>query len=141
MWGVSTMLAGRSILAAIFATCAVGCAANHESTPAQSESASATALAPAASPAPQPTAHVAAEAIKAAVPEVVSLIAITEDNDANDMIGRVNGYVAATVLLDSRLTGDCDVDKPGIVCGAGIEQWPDEQAARGRAEYIKSMLS
>jgi hypothetical protein len=45
------------------------------------------------------------------------------------------------VLVDSRITEGCEVDKPGIVCGAGIEQWPDEAAAQQRGEYIKTMLS
>jgi serine/threonine-protein kinase len=88
-----------------------------------------------------PTAQSAAEAIRAAIPEVTSLIAITEDNDANNMIGRMNGYVAATVLVDSRITEGCEIGKPGIACGAGIEQWPDEAAAQRRADYIKAILS
>jgi serine/threonine-protein kinase len=87
------------------------------------------------------TAQQAAETIKAAVPEVTSLITITEDNDQNNMIGRTSGYVAATVLVDSRITEGCDTGKPGIVCGAGVEQWPDEAAAQRRADYIKTMLS
>jgi hypothetical protein len=57
------------------------------------------------------------------------------------MIGRVNGYIAATVLVDSRITEGCEVAKPGIACGAGIEQWPDDAAAQKRAEYIKTILS
>lgn len=88
-----------------------------------------------------PTAKAAAEKIKDAVPEVSGLITITEDNDANNMIGRVNGYVAATVLVDSRITEGCDNEKPGIACGAGVEQWPTEAAAEQRAEYIKTLLS
>jgi serine/threonine protein kinase, bacterial len=87
------------------------------------------------------TAQQAAETIKAAVPEVTSLITITEDNDQNNMIGRTSGYVAATVLVDSRITEGCDTGKPVIVCGAGVEQWPDEAAAQRRADYIKTMLS
>ena len=82
----------------------------------------------------------AAEAIRAAIPEVTSLIAITEDNDANNMIGRPNGYVAATVLVDSRTEG-CEIGKPGIECGARVEQWPDQAAAQRRADYIKAMQS
>jgi serine/threonine-protein kinase len=87
------------------------------------------------------TAQSAAEAIRAAVPEVSNLIAITEHNDANNLIGRVNGYVAATVLVDSRITEGCEIAKPGIACGAGVEQWPDEAAARKRADYVKTVLS
>jgi hypothetical protein len=39
--------------------------------------------------------------IKAAIPEV-SLVTITGDNDANNMVGRTTGYVAAAVIVDSR---------------------------------------
>ncbi|WP_142271610.1 hypothetical protein [Mycobacterium sp. AT1] len=125
-------------LLAVIVACAVGCSASNGGTTAvQTESA-----APAATTAlaESPTAQSAAETIKVAVQEVSSLIAITEDNDANDIIGRVNGYVAATVLVDSRITGGCEVAKPGIACGAGVEQWPDEAAAQKRAEYIKTIL-
>jgi hypothetical protein len=87
------------------------------------------------------TAQSEAERVMSAVPDVVRLFTITEDNDANNIIGRVNGYVAATVLIDSRITEGCDVAKPGIACGAGIEQWPDEAATQQRANYIKTLLS
>ncbi len=32
-------------------------------------------------------------------------------------------------------------NKPGIVCGAGVEQWPDAAAAQQRADYLKAVLS
>jgi hypothetical protein len=83
----------------------------------------------------------AAEAIRAAVPEVTSLIAITEDNEANHLLGRPNGYVAATVLVDSRITEGCEIGKPGVECGARVEQWPDQAAAQRRADYIQTMIS
>lgn len=98
------------------------------------------AAAPDSSSSPE-AAQSAAAAIRAAIPEVISLIAITEDNDANNMIGRPNGYVAATVLVDSRITAGCDIGKPGIECGARVEQWPDQAAAQRRADYIKAMQS
>jgi hypothetical protein len=44
--------------------------------------------------------------------------AITEDNDANNIIGRVNGYVAATVLVDSRITEGCEVAIQGNSSGS-----------------------
>jgi hypothetical protein len=43
------------------------------------------------SSAPPPTAQSAAEAIKAAIPEITALVPVTESNDANNMIGRSNG--------------------------------------------------
>jgi hypothetical protein len=133
------MSARKAFLLAVILPCAVACGANNGGTAAvQTESATTAASTVRAEP---PSAQSAAETIKVAVPEVSSLIAITEDNDANDIIGRVNGYVAATVLVDSRITEGCEVAKPGIACGAGIEQWPDEAAAQKRAEYIKTILS
>jgi len=66
---------------------------------------------------------------KAAIPEV-SLITITGDNDANNMIGRNTGYVAATVIVDPHAGEECDQKKPSIVCGAGVEQSPDAAAAQ-----------
>jgi hypothetical protein len=45
-------------------------------------------------------------------------------------VGRTTGYVAATVIDDPRAGEECDQSKPGIVCGAGVEQWPDAAAAQ-----------
>lgn len=83
------------------------------------------------------TAESVAEAIGASIPEVTEVIEITEDNDPNNLIGRPNGYVAASVLVDSRLPRCTD---PGTDCGATIEQWPDEAAAQKRSDYIQAML-
>jgi hypothetical protein len=128
-------------------------APNAASAPPTTATVSPAAAPPSAVPAPTPppgatpassspaTAQSAAEAIRAAVPEVTSLIAITEDNDANNMIGRPNGYVAATVLVDSRITVGCEIGKPGVDCGARVEQWPDQAAAQKRADYIKTLQS
>jgi serine/threonine protein kinase, bacterial len=131
------MIAVRSVGIALPMACTVGCG-SHDTNAAPAES---TPAASADTPVSAPTPHDAAQNIKAAVPEVTSLIEITEDNDANNMIGRVNGYVAATVLVDSRITEGCELDTPGIACGAGIEQWPDGAAAQQRATYIKTLLS
>ena len=69
------------------------------------------------------TAQTAAERVKAAIP-AVSLVTITGDNDANNMIGPTSGYVAATVIVDPRAGGECDQTKPGIVCGAESNSGP-----------------
>jgi serine/threonine protein kinase, bacterial len=84
-----------------------------------------------------PTAQNAAESIRAAIPEVTDTIALTADNDANNLIGRPNGYAAATVLVDSR--AQCPTDGPGVDCGATIEQWPSAEAAQRRADYIQAI--
>jgi hypothetical protein len=57
------------------------------------------------------------------------------------MIGRTSRYVAATAIVDPRAGGECDHAKPGIICGAGVEQWPDAAAAQQRADYLKTVPS
>ena len=84
------------------------------------------------------TPHSAAERIKSAVPEVREIVAVTEDNDPNNLIGRPNGYSAAAILMDSRV--ECSPpDSLGVDCGATIEQWHDQAAAQKRADYIQEM--
>jgi len=80
----------------------------------------------------------AAASIRAAVPEVTELVGLTADNDTNHLIGRPNGSVAATVLVDSRLP-PCSTSEPGVDCDATVEQWPDIEAAQSRADYIQKM--
>lgn len=82
------------------------------------------------------SAHAAAEAIKAKVPEVTEIIDYTPESDSNGLLGRPNGYIAATVLVDSR--AGC-LGGPGVDCGAVIEQFPDESGARRRADYIQAI--
>jgi serine/threonine-protein kinase len=96
---------------------------------------------PARADALTPTAQSAAESIRAAIPQVTELIEITEDNDPNHLIGRPNGYVAASVLVDSRLPGCTSTSTNlGDDCGAVIEQWPDQAAAQRRDDYVQSIL-
>lgn len=129
----------KLICLAVVAACVVACAPSHHDNTGSSASAT-TTKALAAEPGGEMTAQTAAERIKAAIPEV-SLVTITGDNDANNMIGRSTGYVAATVIVDPRTGEECDQTKPGIVCGAGIEQWPDDRAVQQRADYLKAVLS
>lgn len=129
----------RPLCFAVAVASLVACSSS-PSGPSGGISAAATTTAEAPLPVKQLTAQTAAEKVKAAVPEV-SLITITGDNDANNMIGRSTGYVAATVIVDPRAGEGCDRQKPGIVCGAGVEQWPDAAAAQQRADYLESVLS
>lgn len=92
---------------------------------------------PARADALTPTAQSAAESIRAAIPEVTETVALTEDNDDNKLLGRPNGYEAATVLIDSR--AQCLPGGPGVDCGATIEQWPNAEAAQRRADYIQAI--
>jgi serine/threonine protein kinase, bacterial len=137
---VTSLTGLKPICLAVVATCAAACGAisNNGAGPGAPASPPTATASPAGSAA---TAQQTAEAIKAAVPEVTSLIAITEDNDRNNLIGRTNGYVAATVAVDSRIAEGCDSAKPGIKCGATIEQWPGTAAAKSRADYLKAVES
>ena len=90
-------------------------------------------------PAVDRTAQDAAEAIKAAIPEITQLVALTEATDDNNLLGRPNGYSAAVVLIDPRSKGFCEPARPGADCGATVEQWPDQAAAQARADYIQTI--
>jgi len=83
--------------------------------------------------------EVSAESVTALIAAAVDVttVPITEDNDPNDLLGRPNGYVAAIVIKDSRLA-DCG-DDLGVDCGATVEEWPDAEAAKARADYIASL--
>lgn len=130
------MLVFKLTLAATLVLC-VACGAP-EQKQSNSSGASATGTtAVEAVQAPPATAQSVAESIKATIPEVAELIEITEDNDPNDLIGRPHGYVAASILVDSRLPRCTDL---GTDCGVMIEQWPDQATAQKRSDYIQSML-
>lgn len=81
-------------------------------------------------PGPDPVAAIEA------VPSVSKSVELTESTDPNDMLGRPNGYEAATVFYDKRAT----CDEPGAECGATLETWPDSSAAKRRSEYILEIL-
>lgn len=115
----------------------VACSAPEQKRP-KSAGVSAASSATAERVQPQPaTAQGVAESIRATIPEATEFIEITEDNDPNNLIGRPNGYVAANVLVDSRLPRCTDL---GADCGVMIEQWPDQAAAQNRSDYIQSTL-
>ena len=85
------------------------------------------------------TAQSAALVLRSKIPTVAALVQLDEDNDPNDLIGRPNGYTAATVIFDSRVS--CDGEEPGVDCGATIEQWASKEDAEKRAEYIQDLQS
>ena len=60
------------------------------------------------------------------VPSVSKSVDLTESSDPNDMLGRPNGYKAATVFYDKR----ANCDELGVECGATLEIWPDSSAAK-----------
>lgn len=135
---MSKILAGT--IAAVTIALLAGCTAT--SAEGQGTSAKPIALETATStPTPTPTpepvtgASVAAK-IRAGVPTVTKTLQITEDNDANKLIGRPNGYTDAVVLYDS--AGACD-GEPGVACGATIEVWKTAKAAEARKTYIQGI--
>ncbi|WP_207021434.1 hypothetical protein [Phycicoccus sp. DTK01] len=69
-------------------------------------------------------------------PSTTKIVEVTEDNDPNDLIGRPNGYDSAAVIYDSNAT----CTDLGVECGATVEVWPDEAAAKSRSDYIQSIL-
>lgn len=93
-------------------------------------------LAACSSSTPNATAQDAATKVQTSVSDVTKLVTITADNDPNNLIGRPNGYTAATVLYDGRAS----CEKPSTDCGATIEQWPNQKDAQARADYIQGIL-
>jgi hypothetical protein len=86
-----------------------------------------------------PTAQSAALVLQSEIPDVTELVKLDEDNDPNDLIGRPNGYTAATVMFDSRVS--CEGNEPGVDCGATIEEWPSQEDAEQRSQYIQDLQS
>ncbi len=84
------------------------------------------------------TANTVAASIADAVPQTSTVVDLTEDTDTNNLLGRPNGYQAATVIVDSRAA--CEPDGPGVACGAVIEQFSNAAAAQRRSDYIQRVL-
>ncbi|MFT4086555.1 MAG: hypothetical protein QM658_05275 [Gordonia sp. (in: high G+C Gram-positive bacteria)] len=123
----------RAAAALALAACAAvstGCGASSTTTASQGASA--------ASSVGETAAQKSAEQIKRAVRDVVELRPVTSESDPNRILGKPNGYVAVTVLVDSRV--HCSGSELGVDCGAVVEQWPDHRSAKERAEYVTSAL-
>lgn len=88
-----------------------------------------------ARPSPHPTRAITAESTAAAIGYAVStvtgLVTLTVRNDPQHLLGRPDGYVAAIVVFDERVT--CET--VGVSCGAEIEQWPNPVAAQRRSAF------
>lgn len=127
----SPVIAGLALAALL-----VGCSDNDGDEAAEPTAGTTSNGAPGASEA---EATVSAESVAARIAAAVDVTAvpITEDNDPNDLLGRPNGYIAATVLKDSRLA-DCG-DDLGVDCGATVEEWPDAEAVKVRADFIAGL--
>jgi len=70
------------------------------------------------------------------VPSVSKSVELTESTDPNDMLGRPNGYTAATVFYDKRAS----CDEPGGRVWSDSGDLPDSQGAKRRSEYILEIL-
>jgi hypothetical protein len=113
--------------------------------PSVSPSASPTA------PAPKPSAPLSAtsddpqkvaQSLKAQIAKIGKIVKITEDNDANDLIGRPGQYDAATFMQDTRLpcSAKDNYDELSIDCGAKVERWASTKDAKARAADIQQKL-
>lgn len=111
-----------------------------QASPAASSSASSAPSTTAAgeSPVPRPSAPPVATDVAGSIkqPSTTKVVVITEDNDPNNLIGRPNGYLTAAVIYDSNAT----CSDLGVECGATVEVWSDEAAAKARSDYIQGIL-
>ena len=69
--------------------------------------------------------------LKSQIAQIGKIVKITEDNDANNLIGRPGQYDAATFMQDTRLpcTAKDQYDELSIDCGAKIERWASNKDA------------
>lgn len=83
-----------------------------------------------------------AESLKLQIGKIGKIVRITEDNDANDLIGRPGQYDAATFIQDTRLpcTAKDNYDDLSIDCGAKVERWASTKDAKARAADIQEKL-
>lgn len=134
-------ITGAALIVVALASCSSAGAQGTSAAQAPLEPSSspmAVAAAPSAPPAASSrSAQGAALAIKAKVGSATKVVALTETTDGNHLLGRPNGYSAASVIYDSGAT--CP-GSPGASCGAMVEQWPTQADAQARSAYIQSIL-
>jgi hypothetical protein len=130
----------KTVVASVFITIALaGCGSTSEPIKAQ---------APTITKAVVLSATDSANGIKSKVSSVEKVVTLTEATDVNNLLGRPNGYTSAAVLYDKVANGStgpfkCDDPKvggsPGVTCGATVEVWASENAAKARAAYIQNI--
>lgn len=82
-----------------------------------------------------------AAVLEDSLPDVAASIELTEDNDANDLIGRPGQYDAAVFLaLESLGCTGHNYDDLSIDCGIKLERWPSGEDAAARAQDIQTKL-
>lgn len=62
------------------------------------------------------------------------IVKLTEDNDPNHLLGRPNGFKEGANIAW------LECNEVSVDCGASVEIWPSEAAARARAKYIQGVF-
>ncbi|WP_186814914.1 PGRS-family protein, partial [Cellulomonas terrae] len=104
-----------------------------ESTPTTEESSTAEATPTVVAPV---DAGAAAEALRAANPNIAAVTVYDETNDPNNLIGRPGQYTSAAQITDGRAAGG-----EGIDAGAVVEVFATPQEAQARSTYIQETLA
>lgn len=139
----------RNIITIIVATAALtaGCSSSGDAAVAEATNSSAatTATEPATVAAPSTAAEavdaeaVLAELTAAGLP-ITDSAAITETNDANNLIGRPGQYMSKVTFADSRVGAPIDQAAPGNEAGGSIEVFANDSDAQARSDYIQQTL-
>jgi hypothetical protein len=79
-----------------------------------------------------------AHAIAKQVRSTKRVTVLTEKTDANNLLGRPNGYVSAAVITDAG--GDTSDSDPGVAYGATVEMFDSKPSAVRRSDYIQGIL-
>jgi hypothetical protein len=77
-----------------------------------------------------------AKRLEAEIPTITAIVEVTEDNDANNLIGRPGQYVSAAWISDKAGAPKAT----GIDGGAVIEVFATADDAQTRSEYIQGVL-
>ena len=149
---MSTLRTTTTLAAALLvgALALAGCSSSGPEGPAPEAKASLEEAAPETTPTAEPTptqdaaptvvapadAGAAAEALRAANPNITTVTVYDETNDPNDLIGRPGQYTSAAQLADGRAAGG-----EGIEAGAVIEVFANAQDAQARSTYIQDTLA
>ena len=110
------------------------------STTAAAPAPSSAAAAPTTAAASLDAAAVLTELKSAGLP-ITDSAAVTETNDANNLIGRPGQYVSKVAFADSRVGQPIDQAAPGNDAGGSIEVFTTAADAQTRSDYIQQSLA
>lgn len=138
----------KTIIMTITAVAALtaGCSSSAEEVAAAAPSATVAVPAPSSAAAPTATAEsldaavVLAELQSAGLP-ITDSAAVTETNDANNLIGRPGQYVSKVAFADNRVGQPIDQAAPGNDAGGSIEVFATASDAQTRSDYIRKSLA